>query len=94
MKATAGQKITVEKPTEEKLKQLNVKNWPTWTKEASTFDWHYDDKETCYILEGEVTVKTNDASVSFKAGYLVTFPKGLSCQWQIHKPVKKHYHFG
>ena len=94
MKTTEAQKISVERPSEEKLKQLKVKDWPVWTKEAGSFDWHYDDRETCYILEGDVTIKTSDGSVSFGAGDLVIFPKGLSCQWQIKKAVKKHYRFG
>ena len=32
-------------------------------------------------------------SVSFAAGDLVVFPQGLSCVWQVKKPVKKHYMF-
>ena len=31
---------------EEKLEELKVKTWPIWTKEASTFDWFYDDIAT------------------------------------------------
>ena len=30
--------------------------------------------------------------LSFTAGYVV-FPKGLSCVWQVKKPVKKYYVF-
>jgi len=33
-------------------------------------------------------------SVSFAAGDLVVFPKGLSCVWQVKKPVRKYYVFG
>ena len=89
----ANLKIQIEKPTPEKLKSLNVDSWPIWTKEPSKFDWHYDEKETCYILEGEVTIETSDGSVSFGKNDLVTFPKGLSCTWQVKKPVRKHYQF-
>lgn len=87
-------KIAVEKPTEKQLTVLNVKSWPIWTKEPSTFDWHYDDQETCYFLEGEVTVKTKEGTVTFGKGDLVTFPQGLSCTWQVKKSVRKHYRFG
>jgi hypothetical protein len=86
--------ITKETPTADKLKKLQITNWPIWTKEPSVFDWHYDDKETCYLLEGEVTVKTKEGEVSFGKGNLVTFPKGLDCTWNIKKAVRKHYHFG
>ncbi|MBF0485149.1 MAG: cupin domain-containing protein [Candidatus Omnitrophica bacterium] len=87
-------KILVEKPTQEKLKDLNVFSWPVWTKEISTFDWQYDEQEMCYFLEGEVTVKTPYETVSFGKGDFVTFPQGLSCTWQVKKAVKKHYQFG
>ncbi|MBI4431677.1 MAG: cupin domain-containing protein [Candidatus Omnitrophica bacterium] len=86
-------RVKIEKPTENKLAELKVKSWPIWTKEASTFDWSYDATETCYFLEGEVTVKTDRGEVSFGKGDLVTFPKGLSCTWNVKKPVRKHYQF-
>jgi len=71
-----------------------VKSWPIWTKEPSTFDWHYDETETCYILEGEATVEGGGEKVSFGAGDVVVFPAGLSCVWKITKAIKKHYRFG
>ena len=86
--------ITVEKPDQKKLDSLKVTSWPTWEKEVSTFDWTYDEREQCYFLEGEVTVKTKDGEVSFGKGDFVTFPQGLSCTWVVKKPVKKHYQFG
>lgn len=87
-------KIVIEKPTETKLKELNVFSWPIWTKETSTFDWHYDQQERCYFLEGEVTVKTPYETVFLGKGDFVTFPQGLSCTWQITEDVRKHYQFG
>ena len=87
-------KIIVEKPTEEKLKQLGVDSWPIWEKEESSFDWYYDEAERCYFLEGEVTVTTEDGEeVKMGKGDLVLFPKGLKCRWNITKRVKKHYNF-
>lgn len=76
------------------LKNLGVETWPIWMKEVSTFDWYYDEKEVCYLLDGEVTVKTPDGEISFGKGDLVTFPEGLQCVWNIKKAVKKHYKFG
>lgn len=87
-------KVLVEKPTAKQLDDLKVRSWPIWTKEASTFNWEYDEKEICYILEGDVTVKTPGGEVSFGKGDLVTFPQGLKCVWQIKRDVKKHYKFG
>lgn len=86
-------KIKVEKPSPETIAAMRRE--PVWTKETSTFPWEYDMEETCYLLEGEVRVTTLEgAAVSFGAGDLVTFPKGLKCTWDIRKPVRKHYRFG
>lgn len=88
-------KIIVEKPDDAKLDDLGVRSWPIWEKEASVFDWSYDSKETCYILEGKVKVETPDGeSVEFGKGDLVIFPEGLKCRWNISEDVKKHYNFG
>lgn len=86
--------IKVQKLTDEQLKKMNVFNWPIWTKGVSRFDWSYDSVEECLFLEGQATVETKDGkSVSFGKGDFVTFPKGLSCTWDVKKPVKKHYNF-
>lgn len=86
--------ITVEKPSVEKLQALGVQQWPTWSKEVSTFPWQYSSTETAYILEGEVTVTPRGGTpVSFSAGDLVTFASGLDCVWEVKKPLRKHYHF-
>jgi len=86
--------IKVEKLNKGELEKRGVFGWPIWTKEASKFDWHYDDIEECYLLNGSVTVETQDGkSVSFGKGDFVTFPKGLSCTWDMKEPVKKHYNF-
>lgn len=71
-----------------------LKKWPIWEKEPSKFDWYYDEKETCYILEGKVKVTTDEETVEFGKGDLVIFPAGLSCVWEIFEKVKKHYKFG
>jgi len=85
--------IKVEKnPDPGRLQALEVKEWPIWTKEASEFPWTYDGEETCYFLEGEVTVTPEGGEpVSMGQGDLVTFPHGMSCRWHITKPVRKHY---
>lgn len=81
-------------PTPEKLAELGVFSWPIWSKEVSEFPWTYDSSETCYFLEGEVTVTPENAtSVTVGKGDLVTFPAGMSCTWKVTKAVKKHYNF-
>ena len=86
--------IRVERPDEKRLKDLGARDWPIWTKEPSQFSWHYDDREICLFLEGDVTVEANGESVRIGAGDLVTFPKGLDCVWKVRKAVRKHYRFG
>lgn len=87
--------IEIIKPDKEKLEKLSVKTWQIWEKEISEFPWHYDDKETCYILEGEFSVTPEGGeTVQIKAGDLVVFPAGMSCTWKITKPVRKHFKFG
>jgi hypothetical protein len=86
-------KIEIRKPNKEE-KEL-AETWPIWQKEESVFPWEYSDKETCLILEGEVTVTNEEGEeFSFSTGDLVIFPKGMKCTWNIKKAVKKHYHFG
>ena len=82
--------INVEKPTEEKLRSLGVFSWPIWTKKVSKFDWHYDEQEICYFLEGEVIVSAKNETVSFGKGDLVIFPQGMDCSWHVKKAVRKH----
>jgi uncharacterized cupin superfamily protein len=86
--------ITVQKLSTNELKRKGIFSWPIWEKEVSQFEWFYDEIEECYFLEGKVSVKTKDGQVvNFGKGDFVTFPKGLSCTWDIKEPVKKHYNF-
>lgn len=86
--------IEIKKLTEEEIKKLDVASWPIWEKEVSRFDWHYDETEECYVLEGEVIVEMEDGrKVEFGKGDFVTFSKGVSCIWDIRQSVKKRYQF-
>ena len=86
-------KIIIEKADQNRIEELNINSWPIWTKEVSIFDWYYDDMEECLILEGEVDVYDGDKKYTIKKGDFVTFEKGLSCKWDVKKPIKKHYNF-
>lgn len=83
-------------PDSSTLEQLGVSQWPIWQKEVSRFPWHYDEQETAYLLEGEVVVTPANGgeAVTIKAGDLVIFPSGLSCQWDVKQDLRKHYKFG
>ncbi|MDR1628710.1 MAG: cupin domain-containing protein [Oscillospiraceae bacterium] len=83
--------IIVKKPTEEEKAAMRAR--PTWGCGVSTFDWYYDSEEHCLLIEGEVTVSYDGGSASFGAGDYVILPKGMSCVWNVTKPVKKYYQF-
>ena len=89
-------RIKVEKPTDETLATLGVTGWGIWECDPSTFDWEYEDDETCYLLEGKVTVrvKGSDEVAEFGKGDFVQFPKGMQCVWEVSEKVRKHYKFG
>ena len=88
--------ITVEKnPSPASLAAIRVSEWPIWTKEASTFPWTYDEPETCCLFEGEVVVTPDGGEpVTLEPGDLVTFSAGLSCTWEVRRPVRKALRFG
>jgi hypothetical protein len=87
-------KIEIRKPTTADMEKEGVMSWPIWEKETSRFEWHYDQTEECYLLEGSVVVETDAGEkIQFGKGDFVTFPKGLSCVWEIKEPVRKHYNY-
>lgn len=96
MQTNLSNEIKIERqPSADRLTELGVSRWSIWTKEASEFDWVYDESETCYFLEGDVIVTpTGGQPVQMGKGDLVTFPVGMSCTWKILKDVRKHYSFG
>ena len=71
----------------------DFKSWPIWECQLSTFNWEYSEEEHCYIIEGDVTVIENGNIVHIKKGDYVIFPKGLKCNWEVHKAIKKYYIF-
>ena len=91
---TTPEAITVNTaPSDEEIAKCT--QWGTWGCEASTFPWTYGSSETCYLLEGEVTVTPDGGGqpVSIKAGDIATFPAGMSCTWDVHVAVNKHFNF-
>lgn len=85
--------MSKKKPSENEIREAD--SWGTWSKEPSVFPWSYDEKETCYILEGSAVVTASDGtSMSFEKGDLVTFQPGLECTWKINKTIRKKYKFG
>ena len=72
-----------------------IKSWPIWECEPNKFQWHYDEKEICLVIAGQATISTQTGEIyEIKAGDLVEFPKGLYCEWEVTKRIKKHYRLG
>ena len=88
-------KITIEhNPSEERLKELGVSSWAIWEKEISKFQIDFDETECAYILEGEILVTpTEGEPVRILPGDLVSFHSGLDSQWEVIKPLRKHYSY-
>jgi hypothetical protein len=85
--------MTVKKPTPEEVNTAS--SWGAWSKEPSQFPWFYDEKETCYILEGEASVTDSAGhTIRFGSGDWVEFEEGLTCTWIIHKTIRKRYKMG
>lgn len=96
MAVGTGEEITVvSQPDKEFLEQKGVFNWGTWGCGVSKFPWTYDSSESCYLLSGKVTVTPTDGreAVTFGKGDFVTFPAGMSCEWDVSEAVQKHFMF-
>jgi len=89
------QVVVTHNPSAELIDKLGCHSWPIWQKEPSMFPWGYQEKETCLILDGKVTITPkNGEPVTFGQGDLVVFPQGLECTWDVRETVRKHYKFG
>lgn len=87
-------KIVVRKATEEDFSKMKIKTWSTWGCGVSKFPWTYSDSETCYVIQGRVTVTPlKGDAVTIEAGDIATFPAGMSCVWDVSEAINKHYMF-
>mmetsp|Transcript_18658 Transcript_18658/g.25714 ORF Transcript_18658/g.25714 Transcript_18658/m.25714 type:complete len:134 (-) Transcript_18658:135-536(-) len=94
--SSSGPEIEViSQADEEFLKKKGVFSWGTWGCGVSKFPWTYGENESCYLLEGKVTVTPDDgrAAATFGKGDFVTFPAGMSCTWDVSEAVQKHFLF-
>ncbi|MDT4329957.1 cupin domain-containing protein [Methylomonas sp. MED-D] len=89
-----SQIIIEHNPSEERLQELGVSEWPIWEKEVSKFTIDFDETETAYVLDGEILVTpTGGEAVRIVPGDLVIFQAGLDSHWEVVKPLRKHYHY-
>jgi len=86
--------IKVSKLSASEIEKLNIYSWAVWSCDESEFDWEYDEKEVCLLLEGSVEVSTESGNVKFSAGDYVEFPQGLKCHWKVTQKVRKHFKLG
>lgn len=84
--------IVEQQVANQKLETLGVRQWPTWKKEVSHFDWTFHEEEQAYILEGACEVTpVGGKPVKFAKGDFVVFPAGLKVSWVVTQPLHKHY---
>ena len=87
--------ILIKQLTEDQIQEMGIRSWSTWSCDKSEFPWEYSEKESCYIIEGQVDVTTDSGEmVSIGSGDYVEFPKGMKCTWLVHQAVYKHFSFG
>ena len=94
--------FTVEKATPEKLEDLGVKSWPTWSTAGSEKYKVgiksplkvYDTNELSYIISGDMEIipKETGIPIPVKAGDFVTFPDGFECYWFVKETVRKNWY--
>ena len=86
--------VVVHNPSQEKLNELGVSKWAIWEKEVSKFPIDFGSTECAYVLDGEILVTPKGGEpVRIVAGDLVAFHAGLDSQWEVVKPLRKHYSF-
>ena len=90
--------IKIHRPSAEERQRLDIPEtprangpWSVWECEPKSFDWNYAEWEIAYIYEGKVLIKTEGGEVEITAGDMVTFPKGLSCRWEVLQKIRKVY---
>ncbi len=83
--------ILVSKATEEQKRSMA--KCQIWASTEKEFDWFYDEKEVCLILEGEAVINGDGEDIRIVPGDYVVFPKGLNCTWKVLSPVKKYFYF-
>ena len=78
------------------LKNENINDfvhWSIWKCKVSKFDWHYEQEEHCFIIEGEASINIKNSIYIISQGDYVIFDKGLKCKWNILKDISKYYIF-
>ena len=71
----------------------DYKNWSIWECKPSKFDWKYDQEEHCFIINGDAIISTSKEIIQITNNDFVIFPKGLQCNWEVKKAIKKYYSF-
>ena len=85
--------VSARKMTLDEALALGAGSWDKWDCETAVFDWEYTSEETCYILEGDIIITWSAGSLHASAGMMITFSEGLTCTWDVRKPISKLYTF-
>lgn len=86
--------------SEEEVKRIEA-DWTGWSYstlsvlDPKTFPWTYGETEQCYVTKGgaKVTPDGSDEVIVLEEGVLATFPKGMSCTWEVPDRIEKKFIF-
>ena len=57
-------KVLVDSPCSASVINLyGIKSWHIWKFERSKFEWHYEDKEICLVIEGQTTLSKQKVDI-------------------------------
>lgn len=84
-----------KKPSEKKLKELNVNTWPLWAKDPGVYEHEYEMPETCFFFEGEaILIPESGEEIEITPGTLLSIPAPAKYKWEIKKTLKMRYLLG
>lgn len=68
----SGMRI-IKQADEAIIDKLQCRSWNTWTCDASTFPWSYNDHEVCLVISGEFSVVPDDGDEPLGKLLILTF---------------------
>ena len=85
--------IKIEHLSEGELREKGVYDWGLHEIPVSEYPFDFWCDTYAYFKEGEVTVKIEEGTLTFKKGDFVTFRAGIKSHWNVSIPLKKHVCF-
>ena len=91
----------VQKAADEKLSELDVRHWPTWSTDdkpkwavgSQVVDKEMPYGELSYVISGklEIIPQATGVPMIVNVGDFVTFPRGFVASWKVLEELTWHY---